>query len=113
MIGDASAKVIDRQVGRVSPLVAIAVAEHDAHRAADEPTLSDEVLALCDAMGVRRPDADETRWLLAEPQFHRRAPIAVVDTLRAHRNGLTPEQVEASERATNAHRDPSVPRRKR
>jgi transcriptional regulator with XRE-family HTH domain len=74
-------------------------------------TLADEVLALCDAVGVARPTPEETAWLLAEPQFHRRTPMAVIDVLRTHRSGMTPEMAEASEKATEKHRDPAVPRR--
>lgn len=108
--------VLARVLGRTADwLLAIEQPEHDeaGAGASDAGALPAEVLALCDAMAVPRPSAEEARWLLAEPQFHRRSAIAVVDVLRTHRNGMTPAQMEAAEEATAKHRDPSVPRRKR
>jgi transcriptional regulator with XRE-family HTH domain len=109
-----------RQTPRGSTIAAIAKAlgvdagwiageEARAEEGGDPIAESETLAAVREMTGAT--DA-ELRWLAASPRFHRATVGSLIDALRADRQGMTPEQAEASREATERHRDPTVPRRK-
>jgi transcriptional regulator with XRE-family HTH domain len=59
------------------------------------------------------PTTEEIRWLRSHADFHRVSLSAMHATIMTMRLGLTPEQSVASREATERHRDPNVPPRRR
>lgn len=57
------------------------------------------------------PDDDDLAFLAHYAKFHRMTAVGLMTTLLTARSGMTPEQHQASVRATEAFRDPEVPPR--